>query len=112
MLARKSEMEAQATTGRTRRPKDGRDANYREQTLVSELLVVADKQFLDYYANTDPETYILTIMNMVADIFHYASVGNLLDIVVVRIIYLQKQEDDSDLHIKQDAHASLDSFCK
>jgi hypothetical protein len=54
-----------------------------------ELLVVADKYFLDCH-NTDPETCILTIMNMAADFFHDASVGNLLDIVVVRIIYLHE----------------------
>jgi hypothetical protein len=72
---------------------------------------VADKEFLDYH-NKDPETYILTIMNMVADLFHDESVGNLLDIVVMRIIYLQKQEEELDLNINQDAYASLDSFCK
>ena len=77
-----------------------------------ELLVVADKQFLDYHNNTDPEIYILTVMNMVADIFHDASVGNLLDIVVVRIIYLHKEEEELDLHISHDAYATLDSFCK
>jgi hypothetical protein len=77
-----------------------------------EVLVVADKRFLDYYNNTDAETYILTIMNMATDYFHDASVGNLLDIVVVRIIYLHKQEEELDLHINQDADASLSSFCK
>jgi len=76
-----------------------------------ELMVVADKPFLDYH-NTDPETYILTIMNMVADLFHDASVGNLMDIVVVRIIYLHKQEEELGLHINQNSTASLESFCK
>jgi len=56
-------------------------------------MVVADKPSLDYHNNTNMETYILTIMNMVADLFHDASVGNLMDIVVVRIIYLNKQEE-------------------
>ena len=76
-----------------------------------ELLVVADKEFLDYH-NTDAETYILTIMNMVADIFRDASVGNRTDIVVVRIIYLRKQEDEFDLHSSQIAWEKLESFCK
>jgi len=74
-------------------------------------MVAADKSFLDYHNNTDPETYILTIMNMVADLFHDASVGNLLDIVVVRIIYLHEQEEDLDLHISQNSTVSLGSFC-
>jgi hypothetical protein len=77
-----------------------------------EILVVADKSFLDYHNNTDTETYILTIMNMAADYYHDASVGNLLDIVVVRIIYLHNQEEEVDLVINQDADASLSSFCK
>jgi thrombospondin motif-containing protein 7/thrombospondin motif-containing protein 12 len=51
--------------------------------------VVDNKRFLDYHKNTDPEAYILTLMNLAADLFHDASVGNLLDIAVVRIIYLQ-----------------------
>jgi hypothetical protein len=41
-------------------------------------------------------------MNMAADPFHDASVGNLLDIAVMRIIYLHKEEE-LDLQIDQDA---------
>ena len=77
-----------------------------------ELMVAADKSFQDYHNNTDPETYILTIMNMVAEIFHDGSVGNFIDIVVVRIIYLHEQEEDLDLRISQGYKESLASFCK
>ena len=76
-----------------------------------DLLAVADKRFLDYHNNSDPETYILTTMYMAADLFHIATMRN-LDIVVVRIINLHKQEEELDLHINQDAYTSLDSFCK
>lgn len=31
-----------------------------------ETLIVCDKQFLEYHKNTDYETYVLTIMNMVS----------------------------------------------
>ncbi|KAJ9585149.1 hypothetical protein L9F63_003040, partial [Diploptera punctata] len=77
-----------------------------------EILVVADKHFLDYHNNTDYETYILTIMNMASDYFHDQSTGNLIDFVVVRIIYLFKEEEEIDLIINQDAESTLRSFCK
>ena len=50
--------------------------------------MVDDQRFLDYHKNADPEARILTLMNLAADLFHDASVGNLLHIVVVHIIYL------------------------
>jgi hypothetical protein len=90
--------------------------NVMRQTTSSEhryleLLVVADKRFLEYHNNTDVETYILTVMNMASDYYHDASAGNLIDIVVVRIIYLYKQEEEMDLQINQDAEKTLKSFC-
>jgi hypothetical protein len=75
-----------------------------------DLLLLADKRFLDYHNNTDTDTYILTIMNMAADVFHDVNVVN-LDIVVVCIIYRHKQEE-LDPRINQDTYASLGSFCK
>ena len=77
-----------------------------------ELLVVADKQFLDYHNNTDPETYILTNINKAAGLLRGASVGFLLDIKVVRLILLKKQEEELGLNITQNARASIESFCK
>ncbi|KDR20850.1 A disintegrin and metalloproteinase with thrombospondin motifs 12, partial [Zootermopsis nevadensis] len=76
------------------------------------LLVVADKSFLYYHKNIDVETYILTVMNMASDFYHDASSGNLMDIVVVRIIYLYKQEEEKDLYINRDAEKTLKSFCE
>jgi thrombospondin motif-containing protein 7/thrombospondin motif-containing protein 12 len=67
-----------------------------------EVLAVADKRFLEYHNNTDVETYILTVMNMASDFYHDASAGNLIDIVVVRIIYVYKEEEEMDLQINQD----------
>ncbi|PSN50868.1 A disintegrin and metalloproteinase with thrombospondin motifs 12 [Blattella germanica] len=73
-----------------------------------EILVVADKRVLDYHKNTDQETYILTIMNMASDYYHDASVGNMIDFVVVRIIYLYKELD---LLVTNDAEVTLKNFC-
>ncbi|XP_068910126.1 A disintegrin and metalloproteinase with thrombospondin motifs 7-like isoform X3 [Tenebrio molitor] len=77
-----------------------------------ETLIVCDKKFLDYHKNIDQETYVLTIMNMVADYYHDYSSGNMMDVVVVRIMYLDKEEEDIDLVINPNAENTLASFCK
>lgn len=77
-----------------------------------ELLVVCDKKFIKYHKFHDIETYVLTIINMVSDFYHDPSSGNAMDIVVVRIIYLEKQEDEIDLMIVDNADDTLASFCK
>lgn len=59
-----------------------------------EIGLVADKKFLDYYNNTGYEQYLLTIMNMVSDYYHDSSVGNQIDIVLVRMIYLEKEHEE------------------
>ncbi|XP_060526930.1 A disintegrin and metalloproteinase with thrombospondin motifs 12-like [Cylas formicarius] len=76
-----------------------------------ELTVVCDKKFLTYHKERDVEAYVMTIMNMVSDYYHDASSGNQIDIAVVRIIYLQKEEEEIDLTINRDAEKTLDSFC-
>jgi len=59
-----------------------------------EIGVVADRRFLDFHNNTDYEQYLLTIMNMVADFYHDSSVGNQIDIILVRMIYLEKEKEE------------------
>ncbi|XP_034943179.1 A disintegrin and metalloproteinase with thrombospondin motifs 20-like [Chelonus insularis] len=75
-----------------------------------EVGLVADKKFLDFHKDRDYENYLLTIMNMVSDFYHDASVGNQIDIVVVRIIYLEKEKEELDLNISPDANSTLNSF--
>ncbi|ESP00494.1 hypothetical protein LOTGIDRAFT_112417, partial [Lottia gigantea] len=75
-----------------------------------ETLVVVDPVMTNYYKNEDLENYVLTVMNMVATLFHDASIGNAVNIVIVRIMIL---EDDQDaLTITHHADNSLRSFCK
>lgn len=59
-----------------------------------EIGLVADRRFLDFYNNSNYEQYLLTIMNMVSDFYHDRSVGNQIDMVVVRIIYLEKEKEE------------------
>ncbi|XP_053574451.1 A disintegrin and metalloproteinase with thrombospondin motifs 7 isoform X2 [Bombina bombina] len=75
-----------------------------------ETLVVADKKMVEYHGRDQVENYVLTIMNMVAGLFHDASIGNRINIVIVRLILLESEEED--LKITHHADNTLRSFCK
>ncbi|KAG7204373.1 hypothetical protein KM043_004817 [Ampulex compressa] len=77
-----------------------------------EIGLVADRRFLDFHNNTDYEQYLLTIMNMVSDFYHDGSAGNQIDVVVVRMIYLEKEKEEIDLLISPYAEDTLASFAK
>nr|XP_012218606.1 PREDICTED: A disintegrin and metalloproteinase with thrombospondin motifs 7-like [Linepithema humile] len=77
-----------------------------------EIGLIADRRFLDFHNNTDYEQYLLTIMNMVSDFYHDTSVGNQIDVVLVRVIYLEKEKEEIDLLISPAAENTLESFAK
>ncbi|KAJ8299862.1 hypothetical protein KUTeg_022609 [Tegillarca granosa] len=75
-----------------------------------EAMVVVDTNMMEYYKNEDVTNYVLTIMNMVSTIFHDATIGNAVNIVIVRIMLLEEHQDD--LKITHHADKTLKSFCK
>ncbi|XP_062868970.1 A disintegrin and metalloproteinase with thrombospondin motifs 7 [Trichomycterus rosablanca] len=75
-----------------------------------ETLVVADPKMVEYHGRNGVESYILAVMNIVAGLFRDASIGNSINIVVVRLILLEEEEED--LKITHHADNSLNSFCK
>ncbi|KAK0181581.1 hypothetical protein PV327_003854 [Microctonus hyperodae] len=75
-----------------------------------EMALVADKKFLDFWQGHDKEKYILTLMNMAADRYHDASIGNQIDFIVVRIIYLEAESEEKDLQISKDSDKTLETF--
>ncbi|NWH81980.1 ATS7 metalloproteinase, partial [Piaya cayana] len=75
-----------------------------------ETLVVADTKMVEYHGSENIEKYVLTVMNMVAGLFHHASIGNPINIAIVRLILLEKEEED--LKISHHADNTLRSFCK
>ncbi|XP_026096265.1 A disintegrin and metalloproteinase with thrombospondin motifs 12 [Carassius auratus] len=74
-----------------------------------EAMVVGDSKLVDYHGSGNVESYIFTIMNMVAGIFHDASIGNAIHIVLVRLILLHGEEKG--LKIIHHADTTLNSFC-
>ncbi|KAH0513808.1 A disintegrin and metalloproteinase with thrombospondin motifs 7 [Microtus ochrogaster] len=87
----------------------------RQQRSISkekwvETLVVADAKMVEYHGQPQVESYVLTIMNMVAGLFHDPSIGNPIHITIVRLILLEDEEKD--LKITHHADNTLRSFCK
>uniref|UniRef100_A0A665UVS2 ADAM metallopeptidase with thrombospondin type 1 motif 7 n=1 Tax=Echeneis naucrates TaxID=173247 RepID=A0A665UVS2_ECHNA len=75
-----------------------------------ETLVVADHKMVEYHGTKAVEGYVLAVMNIVAGLFRDATIGNAINIVVIRLILLEQEE--SDLKITHHADNSLNSFCK
>ncbi|XP_069480305.1 A disintegrin and metalloproteinase with thrombospondin motifs 7 [Ambystoma mexicanum] len=75
-----------------------------------ETLVVADTKMVEYHGTENVQHYILTVMNMVAGLFHDPSIGNPINIVIVRLVLLEAEEED--LKITHHADNTLKSFCK
>lgn len=57
-----------------------------------EALVVADTSMMAFHQDGDVETYLLTIMNMVSALYHDPTIGNFINVVVVRIILMEEDE--------------------
>ncbi|KAK0046649.1 A disintegrin and metalloproteinase with thrombospondin motifs 6, partial [Biomphalaria pfeifferi] len=84
-----------------------------------ETLVVVDKKMMDYHLTSDTPAsrqnltnYVLTIMNIVAKLYHNPSIGNAINIVVTGIFFLEAEKGDNLPQINYHADMSLDSFCK
>ncbi|XP_055010786.1 A disintegrin and metalloproteinase with thrombospondin motifs 7 [Boleophthalmus pectinirostris] len=75
-----------------------------------ETLVVADHKMVEYHGSKAVEGYVLAIMNIVSGLYSDATIGNAINIVVVRLILLEQEEDE--LKITHHADHSLNSFCK
>ncbi|KAH8420533.1 hypothetical protein KR009_011265 [Drosophila setifemur] len=74
-----------------------------------ETLIVADATMSAFHK--DLNGYLLTIMNMVSALYKDPSIGNSIEIVVVRIIQLDEEESQQQLNLTQNAQKNLDRFC-
>ncbi|KAH8266756.1 hypothetical protein KR026_005522 [Drosophila bipectinata] len=74
-----------------------------------ETLIVADATMSAFHK--DLNGYLLTIMNMVSALYKDPSIGNSIEIVVVRIIQLDEDESQQQLNLSQNAQKNLDRFC-
>ena len=73
----------------------GRECNLtriRSTENIVESLVVLDKRVIELHGREYVETYILTIMNIVAKLYEDPTLGNRVKIVVVRLIVLLEDQ--------------------
>uniref|UniRef100_A0A336MHP1 CSON001890 protein n=1 Tax=Culicoides sonorensis TaxID=179676 RepID=A0A336MHP1_CULSO len=89
---------------------------HREKRSISsprhvEALVVADPSMVEFHED-NVETYLLTIMNLVSTLYKDPTIGNSIQVVIVRMIILEEDELHDTLNITEAAGTTLDSFCK
>lgn len=77
-----------------------------------EALVVADPSMVAFHQDGDVEMYLLTIMNMVSSLYKDPAIGNLIKVVVVRIVLLEEEEAHPDFNITHAAEGNLRNFCR
>lgn len=74
-----------------------------------EMLMVADQSMYKFYKD-GLEEYLLTIANMVSNIFRNPSIGTAINIVLVRMMILK--ENPSSLKVTHHAGHTLKHFCR
>lgn len=67
---------------------------------------------LQFHEDGDVETYLLTILNMVSSLYKDPTIGNSVQVVVVKIILLDEEDAHSDLNVTEDALETLENFCR
>lgn len=67
---------------------------------------------INFHADVDVESYLLTIMNMVSALYKDPTIGNSIQVVVVKIILLEEEDSYQDLNITHMAQSTLESFCR
>lgn len=77
-----------------------------------EALVVADSSMVSFHQDGDVSTYLLTIMNMVSSLYKDPAIGNLIKVVVVRIVLLEEDEATPDFNVTHLAENNLQNFCR
>ena len=74
-----------------------------------EALIVADTTMMAFHQDGDVETYLLTIMNIVSSIYRDPTIGNFINVVVVRIILIE--EDEAEVGRVITSRSSVDNSC-
>ncbi|XP_053234273.1 A disintegrin and metalloproteinase with thrombospondin motifs 9 isoform X4 [Podarcis raffonei] len=74
-----------------------------------EVMVVADSRMVAYHG-ANLQHYILTLMSIVASIYKDPSIGNLINIVIVRLEVIQNEQDGPS--ISYNAQTTLKNFCQ
>ncbi|XP_078378045.1 A disintegrin and metalloproteinase with thrombospondin motifs 19-like [Oculina patagonica] len=81
-----------------------------ESEVTVQLLVVVDRDMINFHGNQSVEEYVLTVMNMVADLYRDPSIGTTINIEVSKLMLLYNMPKG--LSISHHGDRTLESFCK
>ncbi|KAL4617663.1 A disintegrin and metalloproteinase with thrombospondin motifs 19 [Arapaima gigas] len=93
-------------------PESGRGKRYSYKLLHEynvETLVVADPAMVSYHGSEAAQRFILTIMNMVFNLFQHKSLGIQINIRVTKLVLLE--DTPAGMYIGQHGEKMLESFC-
>ncbi|XP_057217924.1 A disintegrin and metalloproteinase with thrombospondin motifs 9 [Triplophysa rosa] len=73
-----------------------------------EVMVVADSKMVEHHGS-NLQHYILTLMSIVSSIYKDPSIGNLINIVIVKLVIIKNEQDGPTISFN--AQATLKNFC-
>uniref|UniRef100_A0AAQ4QA41 ADAM metallopeptidase with thrombospondin type 1 motif, 9 n=1 Tax=Gasterosteus aculeatus aculeatus TaxID=481459 RepID=A0AAQ4QA41_GASAC len=73
-----------------------------------EVMLVADSKMVEHHGS-NLQHYILTLMSIVSSIYKDPSVGNLINIVIVKLVIINHESDGPDISFN--AQITLKNFC-
>ncbi|XP_058060876.1 A disintegrin and metalloproteinase with thrombospondin motifs 7 [Anopheles bellator] len=77
-----------------------------------EALVVADHSMVLFHQDVDLQQYLLMIMNMVSSLYKDPTIGNSIQVAVVKIIILEEEDSHADFNVTHMAGNTLENFCR
>ncbi|KAG2470371.1 ATS17 metalloproteinase, partial [Polypterus senegalus] len=87
-----------------------RNAIQRNHDYTVETLVVADSDMVRYHGAEAAQRFLLTVMNMVYNMFHHQSLGIRVNIRVTKLVLLHSRPEK--IKIGHHGERSLESFCQ
>ncbi|KAL1007484.1 hypothetical protein UPYG_G00087400 [Umbra pygmaea] len=104
-VRRKEKRQKAAEEGRGRRNAIRLNGVYTVETVV-----VADSDMVQYHGAEATQRFLLTVMNMVYNMFHSKSLGVQINIRVTKLVLLHSRPDK--LKVGHHGERSLESFCQ
>ncbi|XP_075867657.1 A disintegrin and metalloproteinase with thrombospondin motifs 17 isoform X3 [Nelusetta ayraudi] len=86
-----------------------RNAIRLQEAYTVETVVVADSDMVQYHGAEAAQRFLLTVMNMVFNMFHHRSLGIRINIRVTKLVLLHSRPEK--LKVGHHGERSLDSFC-
>uniref|UniRef100_A0A182VWA1 Peptidase M12B domain-containing protein n=1 Tax=Anopheles minimus TaxID=112268 RepID=A0A182VWA1_9DIPT len=77
-----------------------------------EALIVADHSMAQFHQDVDLQQYLLMIMNMVSSLYKDPTIGNSIQVTVVKIIILEEEDSHADFNVTHMASNTLENFCR